>query len=336
MKDLIKQFNHDPIGSLLSCGNEAITFITQRDLQGEEAGPIDRVWSLPEVAKILKKQQPDGSWKTAKARDDYGKYSAMTETWRQFRYLVDQYEMDRSHPAIPMAAEYIYSCQSEEGDFRGILSNEYAPYYTGALLYLLIKAGYAGDPRTEKGMQWLLGMRQDDGGWLIGSPGLVNAPWKEVLQRTSRWSKEPARDFDRTRPYSAAGTGMAIRALAVHPDYKRSEEAVKAATLLKSKFFRKDNWSWYEHPDNWVRFQYPYWWNHLVSALDMVSRIGIPKEDEDIQRAMNWLTGHQEKDGLWKVSYSTIHKQNSKDDTSETRYWITLAICRIFKRLALQ
>jgi hypothetical protein len=327
------QFKYDPIPILLESKNEAVIFFARRDLLGEDAGPVEKIWELPEARKILKGQQQDGSWAPKGKAEGPGVKYALAETWRQLRYLIDQYQMDRSHPAIQRAAEYLFSCQSGEGDIRGILANQYAPYYTGAILYLLIKAGYTDDPRVEKGIRWLLRMRQDDGGWMIGSPGMAHRTWKEVLILTSEWNDEPERDFDKTLPFSAAGTGMAIRALAVHPVYWRSEEAVKAANLLKSKFFKKDNWSWYEHPDNWVRFQFPYWWNHLISALDMISRIGLPREDADIRNALDWLIDHQKADGLWKVSYSTIHKNPDDSKTTEERLWITLCICRIFKRL---
>ena len=46
-----------------------------------------------------------------------------------------------------------------------MLANQYACYYTGAILSLLVKAGYEDDPRIEKGFQWLLSMRQKDMGW---------------------------------------------------------------------------------------------------------------------------------------------------------------------------
>jgi hypothetical protein len=32
-----------------------------------------------------------------------------------------------------------------------MLANQYAPYYTGALMSLLIKAGYIDDPRIDRG-----------------------------------------------------------------------------------------------------------------------------------------------------------------------------------------
>jgi len=68
---------------------------------------------------------------------------------------------------VGKAAEYIFSFQTPEGDIRGFIGNQYATYYTGYILALLIQAGYVDDPRVEKGMQWLLEMRQNDGGWTV-------------------------------------------------------------------------------------------------------------------------------------------------------------------------
>jgi hypothetical protein len=325
-------FMHDPLVPLCSSGNEAISYFVERDLLDRDVDPIATVWDLPEVKKIVRKQRADGSWKPAASKGDaVWKYN-LTETWRQLRFLVDQYAMNRSHPAVANACAFVLSCQSEEGDIRGILANQYAPYYTGALLALLIKAGFATDPRVEKGMRWLLSMRQDDGGWVIGSPGMMGYAWKDVCALTSRWTSKPEQCFDRTKPFSAAGTGMVLRAFAYHPDHRHSKAAMDAATLLKSKFFKKDNWSWYQHPDNWIRFQFPYWWNHLLSALDICSLIGIPKEDEDIARALQWFVVHQQQSGLWKESYSKIHKCNENKRSKATQGWITLSICRVLKR----
>jgi hypothetical protein len=329
------QLKYDPVAPLLASNNIPISYFTERDLLNRSVGSIELVWNLPEVRKLLKKQHADGCWKSAKSKPGSGPKVELTETWRWLRFLIDQYEMTKTHPAIEKAAEFVFSCQSGEGDFRGILANQYAPYYTGALLYLLIKAGYQTDLRVEKGMQWLLSMRQDDGGWVIGSPGMIDYKWKDVCALTSRWTDKPERAFDRARPFSAAGTGMAIRAFAVHPKYCHSEAALKAAALLKSKFLEKDNWSWYENPDNWLRFQFPYWWNHLLSALDALSLMGISNCDSDIKKALQWFIDNQKPDGLWDVSYSRIHKSSENSKTSDMRLWITLSICRIFRRYGL-
>jgi len=321
----ISKFKYNPLEPLLSSDNRAVIYFTRRDLLEEKVDSIDEIFELPEVQKILKKQKEDGSF-GLKSKNP------VVETWRQLRFLIDQYSLNKNHPAIEKAAEYMFSCQSKEGDIRGVLGNQYAPYYTGAILYLLIKAGYEKDKRVEKGMKWLISMRQNDGGWVIGSPGLINHTWKEICAYTENMEIEPVKDFDKTKPFSAAGTGMVIRAFSVHPKYKDSKYTMKAAQLLKSKFFKKDNWTWYQHPDNWVRFQFPYWWNHLVAAMDSLSLIGLPKEDEDIKNAIQWFVDNQQKDGLWKTSYSKIHKMSENQKNHEMQLWITLSICRIMKR----
>jgi hypothetical protein len=318
-------FRYDPIKPLIESGNRAIEFFTRRDILCEDAGEPGALRGLPEVQKIFKKQQPDGAFAKGERKEK------LIETWRQLRFLVQMFELDRTHPAVGEAAEFIFSCQAGEGDIRGILGSQYAPYYTGAILFLLIKAGYAQDKRTQMGMEWLLKMRQDDGGWVIGSPGMVKRTWKEQLWLTSGWREEPERDFDFSLPFSAAGTGMAIRAFAAHPKYRGRPETLKAALLLKSKFFKKDNWTYLGTPDHWVRFNFPYWWNDALSALDIVSLIGIPKEDEDVKKALEWFKNSQQPDGLWKASYSNRHKE-AEDKGNGLREWITLSVLRVFRR----
>ncbi len=332
MADWTSCLAYDPIKPLINPGSDAVSFFARRDLLGLDSGPIESVWELPEAARIIKKQRPDGSWKYPGRAGGPGVKYGLIETWKQLRYLVDQYGMDRSRPAVSKAAEYVFSCQTAEGDLRGILANQYAPYYPGALLSLLIKAGYGDDPRVEKGLRWLLDVRQDDGGWVIGSPGMVGLGLNPagISDLTSNPERETARAFDRSKPFSAAGTGMVLRAFAAHAAYRKSPEALKAADLLKSKLFKKDNWASYGHPDNWVRFQFPFWWTNLVSALDTLSAMGFAAEDPDSHRAIDWLAGHQEPDGLWKTSYSRLHRSPEK---RQTRLWVSLAICRILKRL---
>jgi hypothetical protein len=336
MTDWISLLKHNPIEPLLGSNSEVIIYFTRRDLLEKEVSALDYVWNLPEPQKILRRQQADGSWKASHSRatKNSGVKYALVETWRHLRYLIEQYGFNKKHQAIEKASEFLFSCQTDEGDIRGILANQYADYYTGAIIYLLIKAGYENDPRTMKGLQWLIRIRQSDGGW-VGLPGLVGIPnltWKETCDLTSNKNRVTSTAFDKSRPFSAQATGMAIRAFAVHPTYNKSEYALVAARLLKSKFFKKDNWTSYEHPDNWVRFQFPFWWNNLVSALDSISLIGLSREDEDIQNALKWLSDHQERNGLWKESYSRIHKAHESRRSHEAQLWISLAICRILKR----
>ena len=159
----------DPVSTLLNSGEKAIYYFTRRDLLNESVPPINSVWELPEAQKLLKKQQPDGSWeKPGNQKEVYPQwYYKLVETFKKFSIFVERYGFTRDHPSIKKAAGFLFSCQTKEGDIRGFIGNQYATYYTGYVLALLIRAGYADDIRVEKGMRWLLSMRQNDGGWTI-------------------------------------------------------------------------------------------------------------------------------------------------------------------------
>jgi hypothetical protein len=328
-KNWRKQFKFDPLPPLLSSGNEALLYFVRRDLLREDVGSVHRLWQLPEAQKILRKQLPDGSW----PRSGENKHPAINyrliETWRQFRFLVEEYEFTREHPQACRAAEFLFSCQTEQGDIRGILANQYATYYTGAIMALLIQAGYADDPRIEKGFQWLLGMRQSDQGWTISI--LTHKFDRATQYRLTSQYAEPV-EPDRSKPFSHNWTGMVLRAFAVHPTYRKSQAAWTAACLLKSRFFLPDSHTSYHAAGYWVRFEYPFWWNNLVAALDSLSLIGLPVDDEQIRQAANWLVNHQEKSGLWRVNYNEPDEKNTRK-VKEMKLWVTLAICRVFKRL---
>lgn len=334
MSNWVRQLRYDPVRPLVECGNRAVTYGARRDLSAEQVEDVRAIWDLAEPRRILKRQTPLGSWKsTTQNREKAPAVNYdLVETFRQTSRLIDMFMLTRDSPAVQQAAEYIFSCQTDEGDIRGILGNQYAPYYTGTITSILIKAGYEDDPRVDKALAWLLSMRQDDGGWVIGSPGCFREySWKELCHLTSH-DVETKGDFDRAKPFSHGGTGMVIRAFAVHPQYRATREAETAARMLKSHFFQEDNYSSYQSPENWVNFKYPFWWTDLISALDSVSLIGIPKEDGDVSRALAWFVANQQESGLWKQTYSRIHKAIDNEKSREAQLWISLAICRIFRR----
>ncbi len=197
--------------------------------------PVSVIWSGKKPQNILKKQKPGGYWGyPGKSKDHY-----LLATFKNLQALVYQYEFNRTHPAVAGACEYLFSYQTEEGDIRGFLGNQYTPYYTGIVIALLIKAGFEDEPRIEKAIQWLLSIRQSDGGWVIGSPGflgLKDLKWSDVVRLTSDRNAETVQAFDPTRPFSHSGTGMVIRALAAYKRYRLSPEALQAASLLKSHY----------------------------------------------------------------------------------------------------
>ncbi|NLF88080.1 hypothetical protein GX563_04570 [Candidatus Bathyarchaeota archaeon] len=324
-QDWLLHLKVNPVPVLFTCPNPAVQYFARRDLLCEAVEPISHIWQLPEVEKIVRKQQPDGSWKhSGKETTTYPSYHyQLVETWKNLRIIVEHYDASRNLSAAEKAAEFMFSCQTSQGDIRGMLGNQYATYYTGAILAVLIKAGYADDPRVAKSLDWLLSMRQNDGGWSI--PVLTRGLTQQAINNlTSRYAEslEP----DRSKPFSHNWTDMALRAFAAHPTRRHTKEAHKAAELLKSSFFQPDTYSSYHDARYWVRFMF--WWPNLVTALESLMLLGYSRDDVDVQKGLVWLIGNQMPDGLWRLDYGKDVKQKAP---SVEQYWLALKIAKILK-----
>ncbi len=168
MKKWLANLPYNPITPLLECHHEAILKFVRRDLLDKTVS-VEDLWPLPDPQKILRRQQPNGAWIypggkiSIRTPENYNQL----ETYRNVGILVEEYGFNRKHPAIQKAAEYHFSFQSQEGDFRGIYGNQYSPNYSSGITELLVKAGYENDARIEKVFTWLLSIRQRDGGWAI-------------------------------------------------------------------------------------------------------------------------------------------------------------------------
>jgi len=100
-------------------------------------------------------------------------------------------------------------------------------------------------------------------------------------------------------------TGMVLRALVAHPDYRAAPEALKAADLLKSRFFKPDKYVDRRAATYWKKFQYSFWWPNILNSLDSLSRTGYSRDDEQVQEALDRFIENQVEDGLWVPFYTT-------------------------------
>lgn len=320
--DWKKQLKFNPLPTLLTSRNEALRYYTRRDLQGQEVESVERLWQLVEVRKIVDRQLNSGAWRYhggsehIRSSEDYNQL----ETYRVLRELVEKYGLNKQHPAIRRTADYLFSHQTEEGDFRGILGNQYTPYYSAGIMELLIKAGYVDDSRLKRGFHWLLSIRQEDGGWAI--------PLRTVGRRfdPKTLQSEPIRP-DTSRPFSHLVTGIVLRAFAAHPEYRRSKEARIAGELLASRFFEADKYPDRSDPSFWTSFSYPFWFTDLLSSIDSLSLMGFTRDDAQIGKALDWFIARQQTSGLWVLRLRIMTRERERDS------WITLAISRAFKRL---
>jgi hypothetical protein len=294
--DWVEKLKFNPLPPLISSKNIAIHYFSRRDLLEESVESTESLWKLPQVMRLLRRQQLDGAWKYPgggklhlRSTEDYNQL----ETYRIFGELVEKYGLDKRHPAIEKAARYMFSKQTSEGDFRGIYGIQYSPNYSAAIMELLIKAGYEADTRIEDGLQWLLSMSQEDGGWTIP---LRTAGIK--FNRGILFQKSTVQP-DKTKPFSHLITGIVSRAFAAHTKYRTAEVAKKASELLASRFFKRDAYPDRQHVDFWLKFSYPFWQTDLLSSLDSLSTVGICAEKPQVEKALKWFISKQQQNGIW-------------------------------------
>lgn len=317
----LKDLRYDPVPPLLESGHPAIEFWTRADILKEKMpSPKTTLWESPVPVKILRKQSADGSWKypTRKASStmDYDQ----VETYRQLGFLVEMFGFDRTHPAIQKTAEYVFSKQSPEGDFRGIYATQYSPNYTAAFLELLTKAGFADDAHVNKAFEWLESIKQNDGGWAL--PFRTQGRNLDAIYQRNKQIQP-----DQTKPFSHFATGVVLRAYAAHPKYRHSPTAKTATGLLVSRFFEKDGYVDKNHTYDWTRFSFPFWQTDILSSLHIVSRVDPDlSENQKVLEAKEWFVNHQEQSGLF-----TGHLL--RDRFHDLQLWYSLAVCRVFEAL---
>lgn len=243
------------------------------------------------------------------------------ETFRQLGDLVEKFGLTRLHPSVERAATYLLSFQSDEGDLRGINGNQYAATYVGAILEVLIEVGYADDPRIVKALNWLLAMRQCDGGWAIPVRTL-GLPFPEFID-VERHPQPLAPD--RRKPSSHLVTGMVLRAFAAHSAWLRAPAVRQAGELLANRLYTRDTYSDRGDVSYWERASFPFWFTDIVSSLDTLSRLGFDPNTPTISAALARLRELQRADGTFGFK---LLRAKDKD----LPWWICLTVCRSLKR----
>jgi hypothetical protein len=282
---------YDPVPWLLSARDLAVTTLVRRDLLHQKVD-VRPLWDTKEAARLLRRQQPSGCWLYPVKKPPPQNYD-LYETFTTLGELVGKYGMDRNHKAVGRAAAYVFSCQTAEGDYRGIYGTQPAHTYTSALMEVLIEAGYAQHPSIRGAFRWLLDTRQQDGGWAIP----VRTRELRLVRQWDEISSGPVIEGDPSKPFSHMVTGMVLRAFAAHPRYRTSREALHAAKLFKSRLFKPDRYSDRKGKEYWTKFTYPFQFTDLLTSIDALGKLGFSPDDPEIVPAIDWFRQRQKPDG---------------------------------------
>ncbi|MFB0564563.1 MAG: prenyltransferase/squalene oxidase repeat-containing protein [Candidatus Aminicenantaceae bacterium] len=313
---------------LLARGNLPILYWLKKDILEV---PIDRehrnLQKFASRIRILKSQRPNGAWcrKKYEGHPRWEKTHYIVETLRNISRLYD-FGCAMEDEGVPKAVEFLFSTQTQEGDFRGAYLNEYAPTYHALTLEILCRYGLDKDKRVQKGFRWILRSRQDDGGWVIPYRTINKEELKKRYNFEAQLKLKPVKP-DKSKPFSHLVTGMVLRAFAESPTWRKSKGAREAGELLLNRFFKEDKYDDRREAFFWEEITYPFWATDILSSLDSLSKIGFSPESGKIQHALQWLLSKQNNQGFWE----SIHRKS----TLESHLWMTMAVLRVLKRFGL-
>jgi squalene-hopene/tetraprenyl-beta-curcumene cyclase len=235
------------------------------------------------------------------------------------------------HPALRQAASWLLGKQTNrDGDWsqrNGAppggwyfeYRNEFYPDVDDTCMALMVLrrargdvAEPAQDAAVRRGLAWMLGMQNTDGGWASFD-----------RENDKRWLTEiPFADHNAMiDPSTADITGRVLESLSHFPEFTTSHPVVRRAL----DFLRQDQTSdgaWY---GRWgVNYIYGTW-----QVLRGVARIGEDLDAPYVRRGVRWLLDHQNPDGGWGesiASYEDVSQRGVGDSTASQTAWALMGL----------
>jgi squalene-hopene/tetraprenyl-beta-curcumene cyclase len=229
-------------------------------------------------------------------------------------HALAQAGLSPEHPALRRAASFLLGKQTwRRGDwaernpappggwyFEG--RNEFYPDVDDTCMALmLLRQARAADPEPAqeeaiaRGLAWMLGMQNRDGGWA----SFDRDNDKDWLTRVPFADHNAMID-----PSTADLTGRVLECLSYFPQFGAWHPAV----LRAKQFLRDDQTSdgcWY---GRWgVNYIYGTW-----QALRGLARIGEDMDALYVRRAVRWLVDHQNADGGWGESIASYDEPSRR------------------------
>lgn len=350
MKDWNEILKKNSLDWLLEPSNPSVRYFVLRDLLDKDENDSEVIATkkaIPDsftVTKILAKQNPDGYWHDPKS-PYIPKYQS--SYWQIM--ILGHLGMDKTDERVSRACGWIFRFQQDEGGFscygKEQLLREYEwrkkhgrklpsasaeewvaqAYYqqqlsclTGNMAAALIRIGYKDDPRVKKGLNWLIKVQNQDGGW--------QCPY---------W---PAHVNDKHS--CMMGTICALEAFSEIPKREwtaQMKETVDngAEFLLMHRLFKADHHEFKVIKQAWLPFVFPWFWGYnVLRGLDVLTKLGHV-EDERLTDALELLMQKQQKDHTWVLENSPNGRMHTNiEQKGKPSKWITLIALRTLKRIS--
>ena len=276
------------------------------------------------VPKILAKQKDEGYWETAE-RFYTAKYKGTA--WQLI--ILAELGADGKDERVRAACEFILenSQDRESGGFSyhsaktgGGQRSGVIPCLTGNMVWSMIRIGYLGDPRVQRGIDWIVTYQRFDDKIKAAPEGWPYDRWKTC------WGKHTCH----------MGVVKALKALAEIPVNERSEDVKDTIEqgveyVLKHHVHKRShNLSRVSKP-GWLRFGFPLMYQtDALEVLGILTKLGY--RDKRMQEAVDLVISKQDDQGRWKLE-STFNGrfQVNIEQKGKPSKWITLNALKALK-----
>jgi hypothetical protein len=321
----------DPTEWLLEKDNPSVRYFTlSQILDKPQNSPVvqaakKEIMTTGLVSQILAKQNSGGYWE-APEKFYTAKYKGTV--WQLI--ILAELAADGQNTRVKKACEFILenSQDRKSGGFSAWLSvkvggGRYSgvlPCLTGNMVWSLIRLGFLGDSRVQRGVEWIVNYQRFDDGEAY--PPKV-WPYEKA---TSCFGKHSCH----------MGVVKAIKALAEIPAEQRSEGVVDAIErgveyLLKHHIYKRShNLSKVSKP-GWLRLGFPLMYQtDVLEILGILTSLGF--KDERMQEAVDLVLSKQDDKGVWKLENTFNGRfQTSIEQKGDSSKWVTLNALKALK-----
>jgi hypothetical protein len=320
--------NLPALALLLADPSPSLRLLVLRDLLGrsQDDAEVQELTRLqmqdPLVTAVASARLPTGGWNLAALPGSFpgGEVQAAAYALARLGFL----GLDQKSPVVSHAAAFLFSQQAADGSwplaetYRGAEGEEDVasmPLQTALPLAGLAACGYSQDPRAERGYEWLLANRLDDGAWPTG--------WmKGNLRGVAGYRRLP-----HSRWGCRSNTTAALLSLALHPVRRLSDAARRGLDLLLGREthdrshlgFETARLVGVEPPSGFLTYFARF---DPALVLNLCWRMGASMEDMRIDDLTAFLRSQLGPHGLWEYP----HKP-------QAMRWVSVDLLRSLARL---
>jgi hypothetical protein len=277
------------------------------------------------VPKILASQRKKGYWGTKE--DFYVRAKYGGTTWQVI--VLAELGADGDDDRIRRACEFIidvgqdrqsggfcYRGNQASGGFHSCV----IPCLTGNMVWSLLRFGYLGDARLQRGIDWIIAYQRFDDGE-DGAP----RDWPYEKRETC-WGRHTC----------LMGVVKALKAFAEIPEKARSFEVRRAIEqgseyLLRHHLYKRSHDLSRAAKPKWLKFGFPTMWDSdALEVLMILTQLGC--RDPRMKEAVELVLAKQDEQGRWRLE-NTFNGRFRVDIEKKGRpsKWVTLNALRALR-----